>query len=1087
MDEFCSRKGVKREFSNERTPQQNGVAERRNRTLIEAARPCKFDAKGDEGYFVRYSLSSKAFRVFNKRTKKIKENLHVDFLGNRSIEKGTGHDWLFDINTLTNSMNYVLVVVTGTSSTNILGTKEDVHQAVNEKDSPLRFIDLPNWFHEAQMETSNAAATKDDAIPDNNAPQKEKEEVNRDKEVLESSRNSNPTASTKVSSNDSFELASSSTVEIKVPIVSTPVPTGSLSIPMVTSSLHRIISRGGSSFPEPLSLGNAMSFKKRLEDFFGDTYDAVSLNDVEADLSIIETPIEVSPTLTFRIHKDHPKIYQMDVKSAFSYRTIDEEVYVVQPPSFQDLEFPHRVYKVEKAMSGLHQAPRAWYGTLSKYLLNNGFQRDIKVAKTYMDRENHWGKDVTSKDVELHSYRSMIGSLMYFTGSRSDIMFAVYLLTKAFDVGRFQYLVGGDSGNSANGLNRDLVVNTCLNFLHGSDSEQWTHEFMHIYLVFASVCVWIGVETTDGETKIPAKDNGRQRNVSESSIRRHLKLNDEEGLASMLVPQDEGSKHPSEPHHIPSYQDEPIHHEQITQSPQHAQITSHEPISQFSQHEQTTSQEPTIPSQYHSIITTPRRIIRRTIRIYQSKVPSPGADETAFPTGDVRYGEAFPTDTSLDAGQDKENIAKTSAMPHEASPRVTSLGGGESSIQQKLQELMDICTSLQRQHSLMEERVQSQDLEITQLKTKVKTLEDNEKRREGFAQADAPNTRGVDQGEDLLVGDTVKDSDKSADKGSDSTNEMANVLGTLGAANILASGGLRSVFTTASTVVSPAVATASGSFPTSVIFTTASVATLTTRVTRSSRGVVIESSSPISVNIPSISKKDKGKGKMTEPEQPSKEKVLEQMSVQLARDLEAKFAQEDQIIREQAERDSEIAMIHAEREIEMMITELDRSNEMIAKYLSEYEQAEAGLSHDEKVELIDELLMYQRHLAQIKKYQAQQKKPIEEKFIPVWEKIQDFVPMNSKLESERLKRPGIQLGKESFKKLKIVEVLGWEIYFEVHRKYWKNIRVENHTEAYQIFDDMLKKFDREDLDKIWSLVKETCSTTEVTDEKEKEL
>nr|GFA56891.1 putative reverse transcriptase, RNA-dependent DNA polymerase [Tanacetum cinerariifolium] len=68
-------------------------------------------------------------------------------------------------------------------------------------------------------------------------------------------------------------------------------------------------------------------------------------------------------------------VYQMDVKSAFLYGTIDKEVYVMQPPGFLDPEFPARVYKVEKAMYGLHQAPRAWYGTLSKYLLTNGFQR----------------------------------------------------------------------------------------------------------------------------------------------------------------------------------------------------------------------------------------------------------------------------------------------------------------------------------------------------------------------------------------------------------------------------------------------------------------------------------------------------------------------------------------------------------------------------------------------------------------------------------------------------------------------------------------------------------------------------------------
>nr|GFC81208.1 hypothetical protein [Tanacetum cinerariifolium] len=238
------------------------------------------------------------------------------------------------------------------------------------------------------------------------------------------------------------------------------------------------------------------------------------------------------------------------------------------------------------------------------------------------------------------------------------------------------------------------------------------------------------------------------------------------------------------------------------------------------------------------------------------------------------------------------------------------------------------------------------------------------------------------QGEDLLVGDTVKNSDKSSEKGSDSTDEMSHVLGSLGAAIILASGGLGLAFTTASLSVatvsidiSPVVVTASGSFPTAVIFTTASVVTPTTRVTRSSRGVVIGSSSPISVNILSINKKDKGKGKMTKPEQPSKEEVLEQMSIQLARDLKPKFAQEDQIIREQAERDSKIVRIHAERELEVMIVQLDRSNEMITKYLSEYEQATVGFSHDEKVELINELLMYQRHLAQIKKYQAQQNKP----------------------------------------------------------------------------------------------------------------
>ncbi|GJU90477.1 putative ribonuclease H-like domain-containing protein [Tanacetum coccineum] len=74
-------------------------------------------------------------------------------------------------------------------------------------------------------------------------------------------------------------------------------------------------------------------------------------------------------------------VYQMDVKSAFLYRKIEEEVYVCQLPGFEDLDFPDRVYKVEKALYGLHQAPRAWYETLSTYMLDNGFERG-KIDKT---------------------------------------------------------------------------------------------------------------------------------------------------------------------------------------------------------------------------------------------------------------------------------------------------------------------------------------------------------------------------------------------------------------------------------------------------------------------------------------------------------------------------------------------------------------------------------------------------------------------------------------------------------------------------------------------------------------------------------
>ncbi|GJS00769.1 putative ribonuclease H-like domain-containing protein [Tanacetum coccineum] len=74
-------------------------------------------------------------------------------------------------------------------------------------------------------------------------------------------------------------------------------------------------------------------------------------------------------------------VYQMDVNSTFLYEKIEEEVYVCQPPGFEDPDFPDRVYKVEKAIYGLHQAPRAWHETLLTYLLDNRFQRG-KIDKT---------------------------------------------------------------------------------------------------------------------------------------------------------------------------------------------------------------------------------------------------------------------------------------------------------------------------------------------------------------------------------------------------------------------------------------------------------------------------------------------------------------------------------------------------------------------------------------------------------------------------------------------------------------------------------------------------------------------------------
>ncbi|GKB02055.1 putative ribonuclease H-like domain-containing protein [Tanacetum coccineum] len=157
----------------------------------------------------------------------------------------------------------------------------------------------------------------------------------------------------------------------------------------------------------------------------------------------------------------------MDVTSSFLYGKIEEEVYVCRPLGFEDPDFPDKVYKVEKVLYGLHQAPRAWYETLLTYLLDNGFQRGkidktlfikrhkgdillvqvyvddiifgstkkelciafekftkVKTASTPMETQKPLLKDEDGEEVDVHTYRSMIGSLMYLTSSRPDIMFA---------------------------------------------------------------------------------------------------------------------------------------------------------------------------------------------------------------------------------------------------------------------------------------------------------------------------------------------------------------------------------------------------------------------------------------------------------------------------------------------------------------------------------------------------------------------------------------------------------------------------------------------------------------------------------------
>ncbi|GKC26992.1 retrovirus-related pol polyprotein from transposon TNT 1-94, partial [Tanacetum coccineum] len=133
------------------------------------------------------------------------------------------------------------------------------------------------------------------------------------------------------------------------------------------------------------------------------------------------------------------KLFQMDVKSAFLNGFINEEVYVAQPPEFLDFEKPNHVYKLKKALYGLKQAPKAWYDRLKAFLIKHEYNMCDEFAKIMHDKFElsmmgelnfFLGLQIKQMEDDSTKYRGMIGSLLYLTESRPDIMFSVCLCAR---------------------------------------------------------------------------------------------------------------------------------------------------------------------------------------------------------------------------------------------------------------------------------------------------------------------------------------------------------------------------------------------------------------------------------------------------------------------------------------------------------------------------------------------------------------------------------------------------------------------------------------------------------------------------------
>ncbi|GKE16376.1 putative ribonuclease H-like domain-containing protein, partial [Tanacetum coccineum] len=367
----------------------------------------KFDGKADKGFLVGYSINSKDFRVFNR----------------------SGPEWLFDIDSLTNSMNYQPVSAGNRTNGNVgLETNSDAGQAGKENVPDQEYILLP-LIHTSGNVLSHSedieSSPKDDAVKKNEVKDPTKEgDMNGQGEATHtnSTNRLNNVSSLVDTVSSSFATenpgqASSQRNEFESLFGQDKLitmPSGSSLLLMLLLLPILIILLLGRSYT-----GRASPVQ---------TTECLDTGGFTSWIEAIRLFLAYASYMDFTV-------YQMDVKSAFLYGTIEEEVYVCQPPGFVDLEFPNRVYKVEKALYGLHQAPRAWYETLSTYLLENGFRRwiidktlfikkitnDILLIQVYVD-DIIFGSTQKSLSTELEQLMhkrfqmSSIGELTFFLG-----------------------------------------------------------------------------------------------------------------------------------------------------------------------------------------------------------------------------------------------------------------------------------------------------------------------------------------------------------------------------------------------------------------------------------------------------------------------------------------------------------------------------------------------------------------------------------------------------------------------------------------------------------------------------------------------
>nr|GEW51119.1 putative ribonuclease H-like domain-containing protein [Tanacetum cinerariifolium] len=853
-------------------------------------------------------------------------------------------------------------------------------------------------------------------------------------------------------------------------------------------------------------------------------------------------------------------MYQMDVKSAFLYGKIEEEVYVGQPLRFEDPVFPSRVYKVEKALYSLHQALKAWYETLSTYLLDNGLQRGqidktllikrikgdiilvhvyiddiifeytrkdlctefeklmhkkyqislmgeltfflglqvtqqddgifisrdkyvdeilkkfgfstVKTASTPMETSKPLLKDENAKDVDVYLYRSMISSLMYLTSSRPDIMFVVCACAK-FQVTPkvshlhamkriFRYLKGQpklglwypkdspfkleaytDSDYAGASLDRKFTTRGCQFLM--SRLISWQCKKKTVVANSTTKAEYVATSNCYGQWimyKSCLKWNGTAASdeIQVSAV----------GLTYYCPIRYAFTKNPT------------IYVSFIKQFWQTAtaRTLDNEEIELTATIDGKVKIVIEASVRRHlqlaysdGISSLPTTEIFEQLSLMGSPTQSPVVDEVASTGVDVRFGGATTIVTGLEAGQGNELMVFYTTL----SKKVESL---ETDLKQTKRIYGAAYIKLIKKVKMLEKTAKSSQ---ARRRERIVVSDDEDDLEDPFKQG--RKITEIDQDPDIsLVQHDAEIQgryrhDMEFDYDFDTTKKD--------------------------------VSTAEPVSTSSALVTTDSVAVSTASLKRNTRVLIVDDITMVKtlVYIRMSAAKDKAvrlQAKLDKKERQRIVRVHESASsfnVEEWEDIQARVEVDEELV--QRERS---ILLHKELKKGGTIHPyrlnrgpiciiISRTWKVIHCNKSEVDRAFPELAarsskRDAKEELDQESSKSQKTSESSELTEEPKDKEADKLSQEELQQIMIIVPeQGMNVKALQTKYP----------------IIDWEIYTEGTRKYWKIIRVGNHTKVHHFFDDMLKSFDRGDLVMMWSLVKEKFNLTEPTDDKEREI